>query len=109
MMDRALAARSGLGWYGKNTNILTEKLGSFVFLAEIITSLDLEADSPLQRSCGSCRLCMVACPTGALGPEYSLDSRKCISYLTIEHRGSIPVELRSLMNDWVFGCDICQD
>lgn len=108
-MDKGLAARSGLGWYGKNTNILTEQFGSFVLLGEIITSLALEPDSPLGKDCGSCRLCLLACPTRALGPEYSIDSRKCISYLTIEHRGSIPVELRSAMGAWVFGCDICQD
>ena len=109
MMDKALAARSGLGWYGKNTNILTEEYGSFVLLGEIITSLELPADEPLQRDCGSCRLCMVACPTGALGPDYSIDANRCISYLTIEHRASIPVELRSAIGSWVFGCDICQD
>ncbi|MGH2442693.1 MAG: tRNA epoxyqueuosine(34) reductase QueG [Chloroflexota bacterium] len=109
MMDKALAARSGLGWYGKNTNILTEQFGSFVLLGEILTSLELEPDKPLTRDCGSCSLCTIACPTGALGPDYSIDSRKCISYLTIEHRGPIPRELRSLMGAWVFGCDICQD
>jgi epoxyqueuosine reductase len=108
-MDKALAARSGLGWYGKNTNILTERFGSFVLLGEILTTLELEPDEPLRRDCGACRLCVVACPTGALGPDYSIDSRKCISYLTIEHRGPIPRELRSLMGAWVFGCDICQD
>jgi epoxyqueuosine reductase len=108
-MDKALAARSGLGWYGKNTNILTESLGSYVLLGEIITTLDIEPDGPLRRDCGSCSLCVVACPTGALGPDYSIDSRRCISYLTIEHRGPIPTELRPLMGAWVFGCDICQD
>jgi epoxyqueuosine reductase len=109
MMDKALAARSGLGWYGKNTNILTEQFGSFVLLGEIITSLDLPTDETLSRDCGSCRLCVVACPTGALRPDYSIDAARCISYLTIEHRDAIPVELRSAMGNWVFGCDICQD
>lgn len=109
LMDKALASRSGLGWYGKNTNILTEQFGSFLFLGEIVTSLKLEADAPLDRNCGACRLCAVACPTGALGPDYSLDATKCISYLTIEHRSSIPRELRPLIGSWVFGCDICQD
>jgi epoxyqueuosine reductase len=109
MMDKALAARSGLGWYGKNTNILTEEFGSWVLLGEIITTVHLPADEPLQKDCGSCRLCVVACPTGALGPEYAIDANKCISYLTIEHRGSIPVELRPAIGSWVFGCDICQD
>lgn len=108
-MDKALAARAGLGWYGKNTNILTEEFGSYVLLGEIVTSLHIEPDAPIKRDCGSCRLCVVACPTGALGPDYSIDSRRCISYLTIEHRGPIPVEFRHLMGAWVFGCDICQD
>ena len=108
-MDKALAARSGLGWYGKNTNILTERFGSFVLLGEIVTTLPLPPDAPLPRDCGSCRLCVAACPTGALGPDYQIDSRKCISYLTIEHRGPIPRELRPAMGSWVFGCDVCQD
>lgn len=109
MMDKALAVRAGLGWYGKNTNVLTRELGSFVLLGEIITTLEIEPDTPLDASCGACRLCLKACPTQALGPEYTIDSRKCISYLTIEHRGPIPLEYRDLMGDWVFGCDICQD
>jgi epoxyqueuosine reductase len=108
-MDKALAARAGLGWYGKNTNILTKELGSFVLLGEIITTLEIEPDAPLDSSCGACRLCLKACPTQALGPEYTIDSRKCISYLTIEHRGPIPLEYRDQIGDWVFGCDICQD
>jgi len=109
LMERALAARAGVGWYGKNTNVLTERLGSWVVLGEIVSTLELEADEPLQRTCGSCRLCMVACPTGALGPAYTIDGRTCISYLTIEHRGPIPRQLRSSMGNWVFGCDICQE
>lgn len=109
MMDKALAARSGLGWYGKNTNILTEQFGSWVLLGELLTDLLLEQDTPLERTCGSCRVCRVACPTGALDTEYQIDGGKCISYLTIEHRGSIPRDLRTKMGDWVFGCDICQD
>ncbi len=109
LMDKALAARAGLGWYGKNTNILTEALGSFLFLGEIITTLDLTPDTPIGRDCGTCRLCTVACPTGAIGPDYALDAGKCISYLTIEHRGPIPHPLRPKIGSWVFGCDICQD
>lgn len=109
VMDKAHAARAGVGWYGKNSNILTERFGSFVVLGEILTTLAIEPDVPLGRDCGPCRLCAVACPTGAIGPEYSVDSRKCISYLTIEHRGAIPLDLRSAMGAWVFGCDICQD
>lgn len=109
-LDRAWAVRSGLGWQGKNTNVFVDTLGSFVFLAEIFTTVEIAPDSPLSvPGCGSCRLCVTACPTGAIGPEYSIDSRRCISYLTIEHRGPIPVELRPLMGSWVFGCDICQD
>jgi epoxyqueuosine reductase len=108
-MDKAFAARSGVGWQGKNTNILTTHFGSFVLLGEILTTLALSPDRPLTVGCGSCRLCIVACPTGALGPEYSIDSRRCISYLTIEHRGSIPRALRPAIGQWVFGCDICQD
>jgi epoxyqueuosine reductase len=109
LMDKAIAARSGLGWYGKNTNILTEGAGSWVLLGEILTTLDLVPDGAIRRTCGNCSLCTVACPTGALGPDYSIDSARCISYLTIEHRGSIPRELRDNMQSWVFGCDICQD
>jgi epoxyqueuosine reductase len=109
LMDKALAARAGLGWYGKNTNLLTPRYGSFVLLGEIVTTLEVEPDAPLERDCGKCDLCTRACPTGALGPDYSIDSRRCISYLTIEYRGSIPPDLRPLMRDWVFGCDICQD
>jgi epoxyqueuosine reductase len=109
MMDKAVAARAGVGWYGKNTNILTPSGGSWVLLGEILTTLELAPDVPIKRTCGSCSLCTIACPTGALGPDYSIDSRKCISYLTIEHRGKIPVELRTRMGAWVFGCDVCQD
>ncbi len=109
VMDKALAARSGLGWYGKNTNILTSEFGSYVLLGEILTTLELAPDAPLGRDCGACHLCSTACPTGALGPDYSIDAGKCISYLTIEHRGAIPLELRSAIGSWVFGCDICQD
>lgn len=108
-MDKALAVRAGLGWYGKNTNVLTRRFGSFVLLGEICTTLELQPDAPSDGTCGSCRLCLAACPTGALGPDYTIDSRKCISYLTIEHRGPIPRELRPRMGAWVFGCDICQD
>jgi epoxyqueuosine reductase len=109
MLDRAVAERAGVGWYGKNTNILTQALGSWVFLAQVITDLELRPDKPLSKSCGRCQKCIPACPTNAIIAPYVVDSRKCIAYLTIEHRGSIPVELRPLMGDWVFGCDICQE
>jgi epoxyqueuosine reductase len=109
MVDRAAAQRSGLGWYGKNTNILTKGWGSWVFLAEIVTNLDLEPDPPLGANCGRCEICLHACPTGAFVAPYVLDNRRCISYLTIELRGSIPMELRPLIGNHVFGCDICQE
>lgn len=108
MVDRAVAQRAGLGWYGKNTNILTKKWGSWLFLAEIVTNLPLSADSPIKASCGNCELCLHACPIQALPNPYELDNTRCISFLTIELRGSIPLELRPLMGNLIFGCDICQ-
>ena len=114
MVDRAVAQRAGLGWYGKNTNILTKGWGSWVFLAEIVTNLPLGGeggsryDAPSKASCGSCEICLHACPTGALPAPYVLDNTRCISFLTIELRGSIPLELRPLMGNLIFGCDICQ-
>jgi len=114
MVDRAVAQRAGLGWYGKNTNILTKGWGSWVFLAEIVTNLPLGGDGgqnydrPSKASCGSCDICLRACPTAALPAPYVLDNTRCISFLTIELRGSIPLELRPLMGNLIFGCDICQ-
>ncbi|HWS83594.1 MAG TPA: tRNA epoxyqueuosine(34) reductase QueG, partial [Ktedonobacteraceae bacterium] len=109
MVDRAVAQRAGLGWYGKNTNILTKGWGSWVFLAEIVTNLSLIPDEPLKANCGSCEICLHACPTKALPNPYELDNTRCISFLTIELRGSIPLELRPLMGNLIFGCDICQE
>ncbi|GCE11316.1 tRNA epoxyqueuosine(34) reductase QueG [Tengunoibacter tsumagoiensis] len=109
MVDRAVAQRAGLGWYGKNTNILTKGWGSWVFLAEIVTNLPLIPDEPLKSNCGNCEICLHACPTGALPHPYELDSTRCISFLTIELKGSIPIELRPLMGNLIFGCDICQE
>ena len=109
MNDRAAAARAGIGWFGKNTNILTQSHGSWVFLAQVITDIPLEPDTPLKKTCGQCSLCIPACPTGAIVAPYVIDNKRCISYLTIELHGAIPRELRPLIGDWVFGCDICQD
>lgn len=109
MVDRAVAQRAGLGWYGKNTNILTKGWGSWVFLAEIVTNLPLAADDAIKANCGSCEICLHACPTNALPHPYELDTPRCISFLTIELRGSIPLELRPLMGNLIFGCDICQE
>ena len=109
MLDRAVAQRGGIGWFGKNTNILTSSHGSWVFLGQVITDLDLEPDQPLKKTCGECVRCIDACPTDAIVAPYVIDNARCISYLTIENRGPIPRHLRPLMFDWVFGCDICQD
>ncbi len=109
MLDRAAANRAGIGWFGKNSNILNPQFGSWVFLGQVITDLDLDPDAPLKKSCGSCVRCIDDCPTGAIVAPYVVDNARCISYLTIENRGPIPRELRPLMQDWVFGCDICQD
>jgi epoxyqueuosine reductase len=109
MNDRAAAFRSGVGWFGKNTNILTPSHGSWVFLGQVITDISLRKDIPLKKTCGNCVRCIDDCPTGAIVSPYTIDNARCISYLTIELRGAIPMSLRPLMGDWVFGCDICQD
>ncbi len=109
VIDRAAARRAGIGWFGKNTMIITQRrYGSWVFLGEILTDLPLPADTPASGDCGQCRICLDACPTGAIIAPYTVDARRCISYLTIEHRGSIPRELRPQIGDHIFGCDICQ-
>ena len=108
LVERDAAIRAGLGFRGKNTNVLTA-IGSFVFLGALLTDIPLEFDEPLTKNCGSCRLCLDACPTGALDAPYHLAAERCIAYLTIEHRGPISSELRPLMGEWVFGCDVCQD
>ena len=109
MLDRAAAARSGLGWFGKSTNILTPSHGSWILLGQVITDLELEPDPPLKKTCGSCVRCIDDCPTGAIIAPYVVDNARCISYQTIENRGVIPLEMRPLIGDLVFGCDICQD
>lgn len=110
LLERAIAARAGVGFFGKNTNLLQPKSGSWFFLSEILIDLDLPADPNESRiSCGSCSRCLTACPTDAFASPYRLDSRRCISYLTIENRGAIPHDLREGVGEWVFGCDVCQE
>ncbi|HET6319174.1 MAG TPA: tRNA epoxyqueuosine(34) reductase QueG [Chloroflexota bacterium] len=108
LVERDAAVRAGLGFRGKNTNLLTP-IGSYVFLAALLTTVELEFDQPTIKDCGTCTLCLDACPTQALDQPYHLQAERCISYLTIEHRGPIASELRPEMRDWIFGCDICQE
>jgi epoxyqueuosine reductase len=108
-MDKAWAQRAGIGWIGKHTNVISKEFGSWIFLGEIIVDATLEYDEPFLDFCGFCRACIDACPTDAIVEEYVLDSNKCISYLTIEHRGELPKELTPDFENWVYGCDICQD
>ena len=109
VMEKELAARAGIGWVGKNTCIINPRVGSWLLLGEIITTLKLPADEPAVDRCGTCRRCIEACPTGAITAPYQLDARRCISYLTIEHRGKIPPEFHKAIGEWLYGCDICQD
>jgi epoxyqueuosine reductase len=109
VMEKELAARAGIGWMGKNTCVINEKIGSWIFLGEVLTTLALPADEAAVDRCGSCRRCIDACPTQAITEPYQLDARKCISYLTIENRGEIEPGLAAKMGDWVYGCDVCQD
>ncbi|HZW63126.1 MAG TPA: tRNA epoxyqueuosine(34) reductase QueG [Flavobacteriaceae bacterium] len=109
VLDKAWAAKSGLGWIGKHSNLLTQQVGSFYFIAELIIDLELEYDSPTTDHCGTCTACIDACPTEAIIQPYVVDGSKCISYLTIELKDNIPVEFKGKMDDWMFGCDVCQD
>ncbi|MBI3611542.1 MAG: tRNA epoxyqueuosine(34) reductase QueG [Nitrospirae bacterium] len=109
VLEKAFARQSGIGFIGKNTLLITEEFGSWVFLSVVLTTLELKPDPARTSECGSCRLCLDACPTGALIAPYQLDANRCISYLTIENKSEIPVDLKSKLNGWVFGCDICQE
>jgi epoxyqueuosine reductase len=109
IMDKAWAARAGIGWIGKHTNVITRGSGSWVFLGTVLTSVDLEPDEPATDLCGSCTACLDACPTEAFVAPYLLDATRCISYQTIEHRGQMPGDIKKNVGAWVFGCDVCQD
>ncbi len=109
VLDKAWAAKAGLGWIGKNSNLLSKQTGSFFFIAELIVDIELEYDMPTTSHCGSCTACIDACPTGAIIQPYIVDGSKCISYYTIELRDNMPMEVKGKMDEWAFGCDVCQD
>lgn len=109
IVEREIAARAGIGWIGKNTMVLSRGLGSYFFLGELLTTLEMAPDEPEADHCGTCTRCLDACPTGAFPAAYEMDASRCISYLTIERRAEVPDELRAGVGDWVFGCDICQE
>jgi epoxyqueuosine reductase len=109
VLDKAWAAKSGLGWIGKNSNLITQKAGSFYFIAELIVDLDLEYDTATTDHCGTCTACIDACPTEAIVAPYVVDGSKCISYFTIELKDNLPQEMKGKFDDWMFGCDVCQD
>ena len=110
IMEKNWAQKAGIGWIGKHTNLITKDFGSWVFLGEILLNIELEYDSPFNEDlCGTCTACLDACPTHAFPEPYVLDSSKCISYLTIEHRDNLPVEMENTLSGWIYGCDICQE
>lgn len=109
VMDKAWAKKSGVGWVGKHTNLINREIGSFFFIGEIICDLELESDGPIKDYCGTCTRCVDACPTDAIVEPYVVDGSKCISYFTIELKEAIPDEVKGKFNNWIFGCDICQD
>ncbi len=107
MLERDFAQRAGLGFVGKHTNVISRKFGNWILLAEIVTTMELEPDAPERNHCGKCTCCIAACPTNAITAPFQLDARRCISYLTIESKGPIPVELRQAVGNRIFGCDDC--
>ena len=110
VMEKTWAQIGGLGWIGKHTNLITRDYGSWIFLGEVLLNIELEYDMPfIEDLCGSCTACMDACPTNAFPKPYVLDASKCISYLTIEHRGDLPIEMENKLSGWIYGCDICQE
>ncbi|MGM0635549.1 MAG: tRNA epoxyqueuosine(34) reductase QueG [Bacteroidota bacterium] len=109
VLDKAWAKKAGLGWIGKNANLLTKQVGSFYFIAELIIDLELEPDTPVTDHCGSCTACIDACPTQAIVEPYVVDGSKCISYFTIELKDDLPASFQGKFDDWMFGCDVCQD
>ncbi len=109
VLDKAWAAKSGLGWIGKNSNLITQKVGSFYFIAELIIDLELEYDHATTDHCGTCTACIDSCPTQAIVSPYVVDGSKCISYFTIELKDNLPQEMKGKFDDWMFGCDVCQD
>ncbi|NLE57833.1 MAG: tRNA epoxyqueuosine(34) reductase QueG, partial [Planctomycetes bacterium] len=109
IIEREWAAAAGIGWIGRNTMVIDAQIGSMFMLGEILTTLELEPTAPAKDRCGNCTRCVQACPTGALTEPYRMDASRCISYLTIEHRGDIPENLSQRMGNWVFGCDVCQE
>ena len=109
VLDKAWAVKSGLGWMGKHSNVLTQQVGSFYFIAELIIDLELDYDTPVTDHCGTCTACIDACPTQAIVEPYVVDGSKCISYFTIELKENIPNDVRGQFDDWMFGCDVCQD
>lgn len=109
VMDKVWAVKSGIGWMGKHSNIINKNIGSWFFIATVITNYEFKFDLPIADHCGSCTACLDACPTGAIVDDYIIDSNKCISYLTIENKKEIPHEFKGNMDNWIFGCDVCQD